>query len=62
LGGQFLARIRTKDLMDIKAEKRIHELGGITVVSKTDLGKHSCYMKMNDPEGNQFGIYSGITE
>ena len=47
--------------MSVKAEKRIHELGGVTVVSKTHLREHSYYAKMNDPEGNQFGIYSGRT-
>jgi predicted enzyme related to lactoylglutathione lyase len=42
--------------MSVKVEKRIYELGGVTIVPKTDLGKHSCYVKINNPEGNELGF------
>jgi predicted enzyme related to lactoylglutathione lyase len=38
-------------------EKKVHELGGTTVMSKTPEGKNAWFVNVKDPEGNRFGMY-----
>ncbi|KAH7113289.1 Glyoxalase/Bleomycin resistance protein/Dihydroxybiphenyl dioxygenase [Dendryphion nanum] len=44
---------------DLEAtEKRVHELGGTTVVGKKREGKTGWFMNFKDPEGNRFAAYT----
>jgi predicted enzyme related to lactoylglutathione lyase len=46
----------------VKIEKKIHELGGTTVLGKTPQGKNGWFANFKDPEGNRFGTYEANWE
>lgn len=38
---------------------RVHELGGTVVTEKTEIPGQGWYAVVNDPEGNELGLYEG---
>ena len=41
----------------MKAEEKVKELGGTTVLPKMEESKNGWFANFKDPQGNRFGVY-----